>query len=803
MNLLQLEKYEEQFPKRTSVSSVGLPINVTVNVMPVDVLFNQTIYHYDVKFYGGKNWTQLKKELRKLFQLLLRDAKSPLYGRKVAFDGACNLYAREPLVDEMEGECEDERSKFRYKIVKAQVIPLSILGDFLSRKTNYTPHQCLQALEVIIKDIPSCQFTVANRSFFTESGKQIGRGLELRQGFYLSLKISSRSIICNADLVYSIFYQSITCDKMIFIVLRKEVQSLTESEIGVCSRALKNVKVLHKHLPRRKVSSARGLTRDPASRIIFKVEDEKISVVEYFKTKYGIELKYPNLPCIEMGSEERRINVPVECCLIVPNQKYVGQVGENETAEMIAASNKRPQERMKEIQKQYFNMAKMLSEPLKEFGIELGNEMKNVIAHVIEPPLINYDKSVKPNNGGWNLRGLKFFNSPKIDSFSIINFSNENDSRNLQKFLEMFKQTSQRQGMNLPRDFPPLINCDSTTSIKRCIEQGIEAALAKFNSKCQFLLILLPSQKNMELYNQIKFLCDVVYCIPSQCLNPKNLARPNPGLLCNILLKLNSKLGGINMTLGEQLRFVYERPTLVMGADVSHSVAASDTPSIAAICGSFDRNAVKYCTIVESQSPRQEVLENLKSMFTKLLKNFYQMTRGTKPERILCYRDGVSDGQFASVQNSELLAMKQACKELEASYNPKITFIIVQKRHRIRFAPIERKDSDKSGNVPSGTLLDTEITNPKYFDFYLCSHSGLIGTSRPVHYHVVYDDYGFEANQIQQITFQLCHIYARSTRTVSIPAPVYYAHLAAHRGNGHFKASGAVNSNVVNKLYFM
>ena len=35
------------------------------------------------------------------------------------------------------------------------------------------------------------------------------------------------------------------------------------------------------------------------------------------------------------------------------------------------------------------------------------------------------------------------------------------------------------------------------------------------------------------------------------------------------------------------------------------------------------------------------------------------------------------------------------------------------------------------------------------------------------------------------MTYQLCHTYVRCTRSVSIPAPAYYAHLVAIRARYH------------------
>lgn len=59
------------------------------------------------------------------------------------------------------------------------------------------------------------------------------------------------------------------------------------------------------------------------------------------------------------------------------------------------------------------------------------------------------------------------------------------------------------------------------------------------------------------------------------------------------------------------------------------------------------------------------------------------------------------------------------------------------------------------------------------------------GTSRPSHYHVLWDDNHFGSDELQCLTYQLCHTYVRCTRSVSIPAPAYYAHLVAFRARYH------------------
>ena len=67
------------------------------------------------------------------------------------------------------------------------------------------------------------------------------------------------------------------------------------------------------------------------------------------------------------------------------------------------------------------------------------------------------------------------------------------------------------------------------------------------------------------------------------------------------------------------------------------------------------------------------------------------------------------------------------------------------------------------------------------FDFFLASHSAIKGTSRIPHYHVLKNGANLDADQVQKFTFELCHMYGRSTKIVSQPAPTYYADLAAEQ----------------------
>ena len=116
----------------------------------------------------------------------------------------------------------------------------------------------------------------------------------------------------------------------------------------------------------------------------------------------------------------------------------------------------------------------------------------------------------------------------------------------------------------------------------------------------------------------------------------------------------------------------------------------------------------------------------------------------TLPNEIYYYRDGVSEGQYASVKSEELPAIKRAwasiVKRLEAAgkinpkqtdHVPKLLAVICGKRHNVRFYPISKDKAGPNSNCHSGTTVDDVVTSPYYQDFYLQSHVALQGTARP------------------------------------------------------------------------
>ena len=105
---------------------------------------------------------------------------------------------------------------------------------------------------------------------------------------------------------------------------------------------------------------------------------------------------------------------------------------------------------------------------------------------------------------------------------------------------------------------------------------------------------------------------------------------------------------------------------------------------------------------------------------------------GAIPDKIIVYRDGVSEGQIRYVKETEIANIKTVFKNLKVQ--PKFAFIIVNKRINSRF--YARKGTDY-GNPPAGTVIDDTVTLPERYDFFVIPQNVRQGTVNPTSYNCI------------------------------------------------------------------
>ncbi|KAL8960845.1 MAG: hypothetical protein Q9193_002514 [Seirophora villosa] len=269
----------------------------------------------------------------------------------------------------------------------------------------------------------------------------------------------------------------------------------------------------------------------------------------------------------------------------------------------------------------------------------------------------------------------------------------------------------------------------------------------------------------------------------------KNKNKPN--YWANIAHKFNLKLGGINQSLArDRLGPLSDGKAMLVGMDVTHPSPGSveGAPSIAGVVASIDGHYGQWPASMRAQKSRQEMIAELQAMFKERLTLWEKHNRGALPERIIIYRDGVSEGQYRTLLHDELPQVRAACKEkYTGGRSPKISIIVCGKRHHTRFYPTNEKDADmyNGGNPLSGTVVDRGVTMEKGWDFFLQAHSALQGTAKPTHYVIIHDENGMKADQMEAMTHNLCYMFGRATKAVSLCPPAYYADILCERGRAY------------------
>jgi len=261
------------------------------------------------------------------------------------------------------------------------------------------------------------------------------------------------------------------------------------------------------------------------------------------------------------------------------------------------------------------------------------------------------------------------------------------------------------------------------------------------------------------------------------------------------LAKINVRLGGHNAYV-DGLSAQYAK-MMVIGMDVHHPGPGSvNKKSIAAYVGSLDNNMVDYYTCLrEHELEREEKLVHLEDVTVELLQAYYQ-ANGSLPQRLVFYRDGIAHSAFGSMGKAEVLNIRRALATIDPSYNPALLFVVVQKRNLARLFLEKHQDGVSSyANVSPGTVVGE---NEEWF--WMVSHQAIQGTAHVPCYHILQNTEGTkpgDANvarltmtQVEELTLDLCHLHYKCPRSISAPAPVYFADLAAERAKALYNSDG-------------
>ena len=196
----------------------------------------------------------------------------------------------------------------------------------------------------------------------------------------------------------------------------------------------------------------------------------------------------------------------------------------------------------------------------------------------------------------------------------------------------------------------------------------------------------------------------------------------------NEAMKVNLKGRGANQLLADMGPYLDGR-TMFIGIDVTHPPGEKlikEAPSIAGVVASTDGLYAQQSGSLRTQKGGQEIVAELEAMVMECLSLWRSRNQGALPDKIIVYRDGVSDGQYIKCLLQELPQVQRACEKIYLKkLKSKISFIVATKRIHVGIHPKDPKNGDKNGSPKAGTIVDTDIISDNKWDFFLVSHRAI------------------------------------------------------------------------------
>lgn len=207
--------------------------------------------------------------------------------------------------------------------------------EYLQGSQTRLPREVLQAMDVIMKENMRKDRLSVGRFFHSKDANDdvdIGGGVVGSWGIQQSLKPTSQGLVLCLDYSVIPFFHGVNVmqflDENLNIHFHPN-KPLSGNEKWMIGEALKGLKVTVIHRRTNQKYVVRGLSAREAASSTFTMVDAtnpgaagtNVRLVDYFRQKYGQEVKYRLLPCLDLGKLEKANLVPMEFCKMAAGQR--------------------------------------------------------------------------------------------------------------------------------------------------------------------------------------------------------------------------------------------------------------------------------------------------------------------------------------------------------------------------------------------------------------------------------------------------------------------------------------------------
>ncbi|KAM5264118.1 piwi-like protein 2 [Ctenodactylus gundi] len=715
---------------------------------------NEAVYQYHVTFSPNV-------ECKSMRFGMLRDHQA-VTGNVTAFDGSI-LYLPIKLqqVLELKSQRKTDNAEIIVKIQLTKI--LEPCSDLCIPFYNVVFRRAMKLLDM----------KLVGRNFYDPTSAMVlqQHRLQIWPGYAASIRRTDGGLFLLADVSHKVIRNDSVLDVM--HVMYKQSKESFQDE---CSKLLVGNIVITRYNNRTYRIDDVDWNKTPKDS--FTMSDGKeITFLEYYRKNYGITIKEEDQPLLIHRPNERQnkhgtlLNGEI---LLLPELSFMTGIPEKMKKDFRAMKdltqeiNLSPKQHHCALRSLLQRLSKneTASNELMRWGLSLQKDVHKIEGRVLPMERINLRNTsfTTSQDLNWVKEVTREASILSIPMHFWALFYPKKAIDPARELVNMLEKIAGPIGMRMSPPAWVELKDDRIETYVRTIQSmlGVEG-------KIQMVVCIIMGTRD-DLYGAIKKLCCVQSPVPSQVINVRTISQPSRlrSVAQKILLQMNCKLGGELWGVDIPLKQL-----MVIGMDVYHDPSRG-MRSVVGFVASINLTLTKWYSRVVFQMPHQEIVDSLKLCLVGALKKFYEVNH-CLPEKIVVYRDGVSDGQLKTVANYEIPQL-QKCFESFENYQPKMMVFVVQKKisTNLYLAAAEHFVTP----LP-GTVVDHTITSCEWVDFYLLAHHVRQGCGIPTHYVCVYNTTNLSPDHMQRLTFKLCHMYWNWPGTIRVPAPCKYAHKLA------------------------
>ncbi|RWS25412.1 piwi-like protein 1 [Leptotrombidium deliense] len=740
-------------PKTVTQTSgaVGTPVQLLTNYFKLLLPNDSYVYQYHVTFEPNVDSPRMREILVRQHQNLFRNA--------YLFDGYSNLKSLTRL-----NASETVVTSSRTTDNQTIEITISYSGEI-----NFEHLEMLRLYNTQMRrNLRHLQFVPVGRHYFA-SGSRVKiqqHKLQVWEGMLTAMNEHEGGILMVCDTIFKVLRTDTVRDSLLDVKKRRNsFQDEARKELGgrIVMTSYNN-----------KLYKIDDIDFYKNPTYTFTRRNDEISIIDYYREQYNVEIEDHAQPLIQCLPNERQKRSGItEPILLVPELCVMTGLSESLAnnrqvkQDLTNLTRVEPEMRVKNLKEFNRNLQTntKVRQDMNAWNIKFDSNLVELTAKVLPSEQLNKSITFEQKKGDFSkeIRGKSMPTPVQFKEWGIIVPLTEKCIAD--DFLLTLRKVCEPLGVKIHK--PPMIHFLKDSAISSFVNA------CKIVPKTYKIIVIIVPNNNEDRYNAIKRILCIDNPIHSQVIVARTLSKRQ--MLMSVCTKI-----GIQMAVkigAEPWNLNIPPKSLMVVGYSTYRDSVRRREFVGGFVCSLNKNLSRYFSRTSHNKNREEMSNNFAANLGLGIQRYYSQN-GALPDKVLIYRDGVSEGQIPHVYKTELKKIRDAIRNIDSNRTIKLTFIIVTKRVNARF--FVREQQSKFRNPDPGTVVDTIVTRKKRYDFYMVSHSVRQGTVSPTMYNIIADESNWKPHQHHQLAYKLCHLYYNWAGTISVPAPCQYAHKLAY-----------------------